>query len=740
MPGRGQGPRVHCPRRTRSASAACLPMPFGGDYRIISKIVDMEDKEGPKGHHPWYRSIIPRSGEKRALLISLALLVLILALLVLEYAPRVARFEVGKPSTETVISSRDFSVVDEEATREAREAERARKERLFVDDSANREALSRLGLFFDRARETSVLEGDLTDKINALLAEEAPDMSLKSMKTILQASEEDSPIIFATAVDLLTTAMSRPVSSDNLKEKKDEIKLRAEAMPLAEDIRQASMELAASFLATNTAYSSELIERDIEDAMNNVEAVAANYSAGQKIVEKGEIISELTLASLSEAGALSPVGNYQQVLGISVMVIVLYAMALVFFKRFRPDIAGNWRVVAMICLVFLAFCVSCRVCAVFIDENPLWGYLIPLALVGLILAVLLDDLVALFMVVSGGILTGLFVKGNIYLTFSALLGGIAAALLVTEIRKREDLIRAAVEISLILAVISMITASLIKDMRFILLAGLLGLGNGAVTAVLTLGLLPVLERISGITTPMHLLELASPDQPLMRELVSKAPGTYSHSVIMGNLANAAALEIGADAQLARVGSYYHDIGKIKRSSFFVENQPSGSNGHVNLKPNLSALVITAHVKEGVELAREYHLPQEVVDIIRQHHGTSLVRYFYARALEEGGGADAVSESRFRYPGEKPQSKEAALVMLADAVEAAAKALEKPTPVKLEQLVKSLVEERLEDGQLSESNMTMGDLEKMSKAFVRVLSGMYHERIEYPVLVKEEGVS
>lgn len=740
MPGRGQGPRVHCPRRTRSASAACLPMPFGGDYRIISKIVDMEDKEGPKGHHPWYRSIIPRSGEKRALLISLALLVLILALLVLEYAPRVARFEVGKPSTETVISSRDFSVVDEEATREAREAERARKERLFVDDSANREALSRLGLFFDRARETSVLEGDLTDKINALLAEEAPDMSLKSMKTILQASEEDSPIIFATAVDLLTTAMSRPVSSDNLKEKKDEIKLREEAMPLAEDIRQASMELAASFLATNTAYSSELIERDIEDAMNNVEAVAANYSAGQKIVEKGEIISELTLASLSEAGALSPVGNYQQVLGISVMVIVLYAMALVFFKRFRPDIAGNWRVVAMICLVFLAFCVSCRVCAVFIDENPLWGYLIPLALVGLILAVLLDDLVALFMVVSGGILTGLFVKGNIYLTFSALLGGIAAALLVTEIRKREDLIRAAVEISLILAVISMITASLIKDMRFILLAGLLGLGNGAVTAVLTLGLLPVLERISGITTPMHLLELASPDQPLMRELVSKAPGTYSHSVIMGNLANAAALEIGADAQLARVGSYYHDIGKIKRSSFFVENQPSGSNGHVNLKPNLSALVITAHVKEGVELAREYHLPQEVVDIIRQHHGTSLVRYFYARALEEGGGADAVSESRFRYPGEKPQSKEAALVMLADAVEAAAKALEKPTPVKLEQLVKSLVEERLEDGQLSESNMTMGDLEKMSKAFVRVLSGMYHERIEYPVLVKEEGVS
>jgi putative nucleotidyltransferase with HDIG domain len=239
---------------------------------------------------------------------------------------------------------------------------------------------------------------------------------------------------------------------------------------------------------------------------------------------------------------------------------------------------------------------------------------------------------------------------------------------------------------------------------------------------------------------MRLMDLASPDQPLMKELISKAPGTYSHSVIVGNLANAAALDIGADAHLARVASYYHDIGKLKRSNFFVENQPLGFNGHGNLKPNLSALVITAHVKEGVELGREYGLPQEVIDIIKQHHGTSLVRYFYARALEQGSQKDAATERRFRYPGEKPQSKEAALVMLADAVEAAAKAMEKPTPVKLEQLIRAIIEERLEDGQLSESDLTLEDLEKISKSFVRVLSGMYHERVEYPVLVKEEGIS
>jgi hypothetical protein len=172
----------------------------------------------------------------------------------------------------------------------------------------------------------------------------------------------------------------------------------------------------------------------------------------------------------------------------------------------------------------------------------------------------------------------------------------------------------------------------------------------------------------------------------------------------------------------------------------VENQPVGFNGHDKLKPNLSALVITAHVKEGVDMANEYHLPKEITEIIQQHHGTSLIRYFYARALQEGENRDSVSESRFRYPGKKPQSKEAAIVMLADAIEAMAKTLEKPSPVKLEQLTRSLIKERLDDGQLSESKLTLGDLDKISKAFVRILSGMYHERIEYPALVREEGLS
>ena len=711
-----------------------------GSCGIMSKIGEMDDRDGSKRHRPWYRPHVPRGGKRKALFLSLALLVILLAILVLEYVPRVARFEVGKPSAETVISSRDFSVVDEAATEDAREMERRRIEGLFINRSAQTEAVTRLGDFFQAARQLSGQPGDLAGKVEALRAQGWPTVDTAALQAVLTASEEESSLLYTAAVDLATSAMSGPVSYDNLREKKDAVYSRADALPLAQDLKRAAAGLASAFLTVNTAYAWAVIERDMEAAANAVQPVFVNYTVGEKIVEKGEIITPRILASLSEAGALSPVGTYQQVLGIVFLVLALYAVSLFFMLRYRPALARDWRIVAVACLVILVFSLCCRVCAVFVDENPIWGYLIPLALIGLTLTFLLDHLVALFMVVVGGVLTGLFVKGNIYLTIAALLGGLAGALLLKEVRKREELMRSMLEVSLFIAVVCMITASLIRELRFVLLAGALGLGNGVLSSVLTLGLLPILERISGITTPMHLLELASPDQPLMKELISKAPGTYSHSVIVGNLANAAAQDIGADATLARVGAYYHDIGKIKRSSFFVENQPLGFNGHDKLKPNLSALVITAHVKQGVDLARENHLPQEIVAIIRQHHGTSLVRYFYSRALEEGRGAEAVAESRFRYPGEKPRSKEAALVMLADAIEAAAKAMEKPSPVKLEQLTRSLIKEKLEDGQLSESDLTMGDLEKATKAFVRILSGMYHERVEYPALVKEEGVS
>jgi len=256
-----------------------------------------------------------------------------------------------------------------------------------------------------------------------------------------------------------------------------------------------------------------------------------------------------------------------------------------------------------------------------------------------------------------------------------------------------------------------------------------GILSGISSAVLTIGTLPFLEWAFGVTTSFRLLELSSPNQPLLKDLMINAPGTYNHSVVAGNLVERGAEVIGANPLLARVGAYYHDIGKMKRPFFFIENQLD-INEHDRINPNLSCLIITAHVKEGVELARQNRLPQEIIDIIQQHHGTTRVDYFYHRAKEKLEKQE-ISEDGFRYSGSRPRSKEAALVMLADSVEAAARTMVKPSLNRLEQLIRKIVQSKLEDGQLDESELTMADLEKIIKAFSQVLSSVYHYRIEYP---------
>jgi cyclic-di-AMP phosphodiesterase PgpH len=252
---------------------------------------------------------------------------------------------------------------------------------------------------------------------------------------------------------------------------------------------------------------------------------------------------------------------------------------------------------------------------------------------------------------------------------------------------------------------------------------------GAATATLiALLLMPFVRDGLGLAEDIRLLETASPAHPLMKELITRAPGTYTHSVATANLAEAVAERIGADALLARVGAYYHDVGKIRRPVYFFENQQPGFNPHDEARPQLSAVIITAHVNDGYELAKRHHLPPKVLDIIKQHHGTTLVRYFYNKAAALDAG---VFEADFRYQGEKPKSREAALVMLADSSEAAVRALQTPNEPRITAVVRAVVEERLEDGQLDESQLSVSDMEQVVETYSHVLASMYHARLEYP---------
>ncbi len=251
-----------------------------------------------------------------------------------------------------------------------------------------------------------------------------------------------------------------------------------------------------------------------------------------------------------------------------------------------------------------------------------------------------------------------------------------------------------------------------------------------VSGIIVLGVLPIFEYLLRTVTNISLLELADPHQPLLQRMILEAPGTYHHSLLVGNLSDAACTNIGANGLLARVGAYYHDIGKLQKPEYFIENQQIKKNLHDELSPTMSKLIIMNHIKEGLELAKKYSLSPAIWDFIKQHHGNSLVYYFYRRALEGKEEDHEVSEEGFRYPGPKPNTKETAVVLLADSVEAATRTLKEPTPAKIEETVHKIINNKFIDGQLDECELTLKDIEKISSVFTKILSGIYHSRINY----------
>lgn len=369
------------------------------------------------------------------------------------------------------------------------------------------------------------------------------------------------------------------------------------------------------------------------------------------------------------------------------------------------------------------------------EYNALTGILIPVAWATMTVAILVDVEIAYLSAAILSIFVGLLADPTLSTTTGwqvsliALFGGFVGVHSVSLLSQRSDLARA----GLYIAAFNVLTASgiaLVSGMRLSTWLISIGLGivNGVFSSVLAVGTLHWFETGFGITSAVRLLELSNPNRPLLKRLLMEAPGTYHHSVLVGNLAEAAAEEVQANAILVRVGALYHDIGKLKRPYFFIENQFAQDNPHDKIAPTLSALIITSHIKDGMEMAKEENLPQILQDIIAQHHGDSVVSFFYHKAMEDN--AD-VPEEAFHYEGPKPQTKEAALVLLADSVEAAVRAMKQPTPGRIEGLVRKIIKDKLNDDQLSQCNLTFQDLDKIATSFVRILSGIFHSRVEYP---------
>ncbi|PYJ47272.1 MAG: hypothetical protein DME85_06365 [Verrucomicrobia bacterium] len=383
------------------------------------------------------------------------------------------------------------------------------------------------------------------------------------------------------------------------------------------------------------------------------------------------------------------------------------------------------------------------------------GLITPYAFAPLVLSVLLGRQHGLYAAFFVSLWSSvLFGPIDAPLLVTSLISGFTAVSLTLQVRRRSKLIRAGVGVGLAIWLLAL-TFGLIgpinwffpmaNDWGMIGLQSALAIGNGIVTATIVGGTLPILEHLFQITTDISWLEASDLNHPLLRRMTIEAPGTYHHSLVVANLAEAAAEAIGANATLCRVCSYFHDVGKLVKPEYFTENMGFERNPHDELAPTMSALIIMAHVKEGVDLALKYKLNQRIIDIVQEHHGTSVVRYFYQRALQQHEDARAggkimklreedipdVSEESFRYSGPKPQTKESAIVSLADAVESASRSLEKPTPQKIESLVNELIDERISDRQLDDCDLTLGELKIIAERFRFTLTMMLHSRIAYP---------
>ena len=409
-----------------------------------------------------------------------------------------------------------------------------------------------------------------------------------------------------------------------------------------------------------------------------------------------------------------------------VAMMSLYLQWMYLYKYHKENIYDDNRKLILISVITVSMVVISRV------MNFVSPFLIPFACGPLLLSILLDYKVSIVISALNILLISPVVDFNVEITIIALVSTIVGSTILKRVQQRNDILYSSIYIAAFNMIITFSMGTLISNniLDVIKKTGYAGIGS-VLAAILTIGFLPLFESMFDIVTVIKLLELSNPNNPLMRKLLMEAPGTYHHSVLVANLAELATEAVGGNPVLARIAAYYHDVGKTKRPYFFKENQTGKENPHDKISPNLSTLIITSHVKDGLDMAKENNLPKVIQDVIQQHHGTTLVKYFYYTAKNNAENPEEIKEEDFRYLGPIPQFKESGIIMLADGVEAAVRSISDPTKGKIEEMVNNIIKDKLNTGQLDDCDLTLKDLDRIRESFLTSLNGIYHQRIEYP---------
>ncbi len=726
----------------------------------------------------------------------LLLIVGITAVLNIVWEPLPSDILEGSIATQDIRSDRDYTIVDREATRELQELAQKKVLPVFLyDDVYKDEVLDKINSAFGRVKarynELVTLNNDdvvlppqqvenlrtlFTDTLGVSvsvrdfesLVSSKFDLALqksltKGLEDVLQYPIlEDGDIIEPyreEGVQLLTpgkeedSQILKGRSLDALK-KVEEIKKTITLGEIPEavegDIKAVLLLIAQSFIEPTAVFSPQETDRRMQAAVASIEPVVIRIQPGESIIRRGDRFEPRDISIIEGMKKVKAQRNFRwKFVGTALFsfffLLGLYTFTVRFLFRFHPRhkdlICMGLMLIITLGILRLGLSVGHAVRDAVPFDIPLSAlfYVIPAAGGAMVIRMVRNAQEAMIFAIAAAILLGLAPDMEIHYVAYYLLGGLVGAGALNRADSRSALWKAGIMTGLFQAVL-VLAFELIRSIELLAMLELnnilWGMGaallGGLLAAFVTQALASVAESVFGYVTDIQLLELSGLNHPLLRELIVRAPGTYHHSHLVGGLAEAACREIGANGLFARVASYFHDIGKMTKSDYFIENQIDGENRHESLSPSMSALVIQNHVKDGMELARKYGLPEPIVDIIPQHQGTKLIRYFYSKAKEqEDPNVSQVSEKDYRYPGPRPQTREAGVILLADGVEAATRSMPDKSPTKIRAMVEKLINLNFTDGQLDDCELTLRDIHDIGDAFTRILIGIYHKRIEYP---------
>lgn len=492
-----------------------------------------------------------------------------------------------------------------------------------------------------------------------------------------------------------------------------------------EAAKNAIKQLVVTLVKPNYFYDEEATARLKEEAENSITPVLIKKN--QTIVKEGDPVNANQLEILSELGYLSESGfNALPYSGLVVAVLSIHLIIVFYLMRFYKVIYEDTKKIA---LIFLLMNLALALARVMVIISP---FIVPYTFLPMLLTILVKKRVGQSLALYSAVFLSIVTGFNVQVLLLLMLTSILSVIFINKVEERNDILKSSFYIAVVTFVVSLSLGFLLSNSAMDSIRNSLFAASGVIlSGILVIGFLPLIENTFNVVTEIKLLELANPNHPLLKRLQMEAPGTYHHSIMVGNLAEAAAEELHANSILLRVAAYYHDIGKLSRPQFFKENQIGSKNPHDEISPNLSTLIIINHVKIGLEMAEKAKLPQEIKDLIAQHHGTTLVKYFYLTMKNNAEDPDSVKEEDYRYPGPKPKTREAGIMMLADSVEAAVRSISDPTQGKVEAMVYKIFKDKLEDGQLDECDITFSDVSKIRKNFLKTFGSIYHERIEYP---------